>query len=76
MGKRLPQLYYMKMKISHDLGFITISHHGNVMTASRVFYLSLCFSVPGAFFKKSLKGCNYAGTAIIASIMAKFEQIL
>ena len=24
MGKRLPQLYYIKMKISHDLGFIAI----------------------------------------------------
>ena len=24
MGKRLPQLYYIKMKISYDLGFITI----------------------------------------------------
>ena len=24
MGKRLPQLYYIKMKISFDLGFIAI----------------------------------------------------
>ena len=24
MGKRLPQLYYVKMKISFDLGFIAI----------------------------------------------------
>ena len=24
MGKRLPQLYYIKMKISYDLGFIVI----------------------------------------------------
>ena len=24
MEKRLPQLYYIKMKISYDLGFITI----------------------------------------------------
>ena len=24
MGKRLPQLYYMKVKISYDLGFITM----------------------------------------------------
>ena len=24
MGKRLPQLYYIKMKISHYLGFIAI----------------------------------------------------
>ena len=24
MGKRLPQLYYVKMKFSYDLGFIAI----------------------------------------------------
>ena len=24
MGKRLPQLYYIKMKISYDVGFIAI----------------------------------------------------
>ena len=24
MGKRLPQLYYIRMKISYDLGFIAI----------------------------------------------------
>ena len=24
MGRRLPQLYYIKMKISYDLGFIAI----------------------------------------------------
>ena len=24
MGQRLPQLYYIKMKISYDLGFIAI----------------------------------------------------
>ena len=24
VGKRLPQLYYIKMKISYDLGFIAI----------------------------------------------------
>ena len=27
MGKRLPQLYYTKMKISYDLGFIAIGVH-------------------------------------------------
>ena len=45
------------------------SHHGNVMTALRFFHLSLCFSVRGGFFKKLLEG-------VIASIMAKFKQIL
>ena len=24
MGKRLPQLYYIKMEISYDLGFIAV----------------------------------------------------
>ena len=45
------------------------SHHGNVMTALRFFHLSLCFPVRGGFFKKLLEG-------VIASIMAKFKQIL
>ena len=37
-----------------------------------VFYLSLCFSVPGVFLRDHLR--EYV-PAIIASIMAKFEQI-
>ena len=51
MAKRLPQLYYIKMKIFYDLGFIAI---GVAMATSRshyVFYLSFCFSVTGVFFK-------------------------
>ena len=36
MGKRLPQLYYIKMKNSYDLGFnCNRSHHGNVITPLR-----------------------------------------
>ena len=38
-----------------------------------VFNLSLCFSVPGGFLRNRLR--EYV-PAIIASIMAKFEQIL
>ena len=53
------------MKISYDLGFIARRHD--------VFYLSLCFSVPGAFLRNSLREFV---PAIIASIMAKFELIL
>ena len=71
--KRIPQLYYIKMKISYDLGFIAI---GVAMATQRrhyVFYLSLCFSVPGVFLRNRLR--EYV-PAIIASIMAKFEQIL
>ena len=37
------------------------------------FYLSLCFSVPGVFLRNRLREFV---PAIIASIMAKFEQIL
>ena len=48
------------------------SRHGNVTTPLR-FYLSLCFSVPGVFLINRLR--EYV-PAIIASIMAKFEQIL
>ena len=38
-----------------------------------VFHLSSCFSVPGVFWKNRLR--EYV-PAIIASVMAKFEQIL
>ena len=73
MEKRLKQLYYIKMKISYDLGFIAI---GVAMATKRrhyVFYLSLCFSVPGGFLENRLRELV---PAIIASIMAKLEQIL
>ena len=73
MEKRLPQLYYIKMKISYDLGFIAI---GVVMAKKwrhYVFHLSLGFSVPGGFWRNRFR--EYV-PAIIASIMAEFEQIL
>ena len=38
------------------------------------FYLSLCFSVPGVFFKKFLK--EVCVPAIIASIMVFCESVL
>ena len=62
MGKMLPQLYE---NFSRSGLYYNQSHHCNVMTPLRIFYLSLCFSSPvsGAFF-------------LIASIMAKFKQIL
>ena len=73
MGKRLPQLYYIKMKISCDLGFIAIGVTMATLQRHYVFYLSLCFSVPGVFLRNRLREFV---PAIIASIMAKFEQIL
>jgi len=50
MGKRLPQLYYIKMKISYDLGFIAIGVTMATKWRFFVFYLSLRFSVLGVFF--------------------------
>ena len=53
MEKRLPQLCYIKMKISYDLGFIAIGVAMATLGRHYVFYLSLCFSVPGVFFLKN-----------------------
>ena len=74
VGKRLPQLYYIKMKISYDLGFIAIGVAIAMKRRHYVFYLSLCFSVPRFFFLRN-RVREFIPT-IIASIMAKFEQIL
>ena len=61
------------MKISYDLGFFyNRSCHGNVMTPLRFLFIFCVSLYQEFFFKKSLKGVP----AIIASIMAKFEQIL
>ena len=43
------------------------------MTPLRFFFLSLCFSVTGGFLRNRLREFV---PAIIASIMARFEQIL
>ena len=59
------------MKISYDLGFIAI---GVAMATQRrhyIFYLSLCFFVPGGFLKNRLREFV---PDIIAPIMVKFEQ--
>ena len=73
MEKSLPQLYYIKKKISYDLGFIAIGVAMATLWRHYVFHLSLCFSVPRVFWRNHLR--EYV-PAIIASIMAKFEQIL
>ena len=72
MGKMLPQL---NENFSRSGLYYNQSHHCNVMTPLRIFYLSLCFSSPvsGAFLRNCLR--EYV-PAIIASIMAKFKQIL
>ena len=79
MEKRLPQLYYIKMKISYDLCFIMLCYVllcfivFYLLCFYYVFYLSLCFSVPEGFLENRLRELV---PAIIASIMAKLEQIL
>ena len=72
-GKRLPQLYYIKMKISYDLGFFAIGVAKVTYRRHYVFYLSLCFSVPGVFLRNRLREFV---PAIIALIIAKFKQII
>ena len=63
MEKRLPQLCYIKMNISYDLGFIAI---GVAMAT----YLSLYFPVPGVLLKNRLR------EFVPAIIASKFEQII
>ena len=72
MRKSLPQLYYIKVKISYDRGFISMGVAMATYGHHCVFYLSLCFYAP--FFLRN-RFREYV-PAIIASIMAKFEQIL
>ena len=56
MEKRFPQLYYVKMKISYDVGFYCIrSRHGNVTMPLRFLFIFV-FLCAKSFFKKSLKG--------------------
>ena len=61
MGKRLPQLCYIKMKISYDLGFIAIrSRHSNVMMPVRFLFI---FVPGGALPYKRLMGmCRWMGS--------------
>ena len=73
MGKSLPQLYYIKMEISYDEGFIAIGVAMVTKWRHYLFYLSFCFSVLGGFLRNRLR--EYV-PAIIAWIIAKFEQIL
>ena len=56
MGKRLPQLHYIKMKISYDLGFFlqleSPWQHNDAIT----FLFIFAFLCTRSFLKKSLKG--------------------
>ena len=76
MSKDMEKSYHnciIKMKISYELGFIAIGVAMATQWRHYVFHLSLCFSVPGVFGRNRLR--EYV-PAIIASIMAKFKEIL
>ena len=76
MGKRLPQLYYIKLKISL-IGILLQSESPWQRNDAITFFIYLCVSLYKAFFFFFLTNClRVYVPAIIASIMAKFEQIL
>ena len=73
MEKRFPHLYYIKMKISYDVGFIAI---GVAMATSRrqlFFFFIFVFLCTNVFLRNRVREFV---PAIIASIIAKFEQII
>ena len=71
MGKRLPQLYYIKMKRS---GFYcNRSRHGNVTTPLSFLFILVFLCTKSFFLRNRLREFV---PAIIASVMAKFKQIL
>ena len=70
--KKLPQLYYIKLKIS-VIGILLQSESPWQRNDAITFFIYLCISLYQAFLTNRLR--EYV-PAIIASIMAKFEQIL
>ena len=74
MGKRLPQLYYIKLKISL-IGILLQSEWPWQRNDAVTFFIYLCVSLYQAFFFLTNRLREYV-PAVIASIMAKFEQIL
>ena len=72
MGKRLRQLYYITMEICYDLGFIAVEVAMATLRRHDVFYLSLCFSVPGYIFLRNPLGKFLP--AIIASIWQSLNK--
>ena len=74
MKKTLPQLYYIKTKISCDLGFMQSEspwQHNDAIT----FFIYLCVLYIKSFFFLRNRLREFV-PATIASIMAKFEQIV
>ena len=58
MEKLLPQLYYIKMKISYDLGFIAIGSPWQRNDAI-TFFIYLCVSLFQEFFEEIALGSMY-----------------
>ena len=73
IGKRLPQLHCIKMKIYYDPCFIDIRVTMATSWRHYVFYLPLYFSVLGVFFRNRLRELV---SPLVASVVARFEQIL
>ena len=75
IGKRLPHLHYIKMKICYDPCFIDISvtipwQHYDAIT----FFTCLCISrYKELFFRIRLRELV---PPLVASVVAKFEQVL
>ena len=70
MGKRFPQLYYIKMKISYDL----LQSESPWQLNDAIWFLFIfAFLCIRSFLRNRLREFV---PGIIASIMAKFEQIL
>ena len=71
MGKRFPQLYYIKMKISYDL----LQSESPWQLNDAIWFLFIfAFLCIRSFFLRNRLREFVPG--IISSIMAKFEQIL
>ena len=71
--KKLPQPYYIKIKFLMIWVLLQSESPWQLNDAIMFFIYLLCFSVPGVFFIRN-RLREYV-PAIIASIMAKFEQI-
>ena len=66
MGKRLPQLYYVKMKISFDLGFIAMG------VAITVFARNLVHAYNFRIFQKTARLIFFINLPISRSIANKY----
>ena len=73
IGKRLPPLHCIKMKICYDPCFIDIRVTMATSWRHYAFYLPLYFSVLGVFFRNPLRELV---PPLVSSVVARSEQIL